>query len=672
MSVKKPALRLTVAILFASFAFHLPFAKAADIPKPGDNFFDFANSEWAASTTIPPGAGTWGVRAQRRQDNLQAMEKLYRDAANGVAGPTAAAKRVGDYFVAQLNAEAIEAKGVAPLQPKLTRIAAIDGTKSLSHYLGSTLRIDVNPVNFGNFESRNLFGLWVGPGLQDPKRNMPYLLQGGLGLPRREMYLGAETKPLVEAYRQHIVSSLEKVGIADAQAKAGKIVELETRIAATHVPKKTSQDLALAGQVWRRADFVSKARGMNWDAYFSGAGMPRQQRFGAWQPDAIKGLSALVASTPLDTWKAYLTFHAINSDARFLSKPLSDAFFAFYDPLILGPGQSRPLWDRAVSQTNAFMPGVGQLFVENHLSPKARTKAREIVDNIVAVFDRRLEHLAWMTPATRKHARAKLKNMVISIGGPDQWIDSTGLDIRPDDAFGNKQRASLFTYRHEVAKIGRPVDRKEWVPNGELFGINLMPLHNSMTIPAAELQSPFFDPDGPDADNYAAIGARIASFLALAFDDKGSRYDAQGHARSWWSPADRQRFEQAAAPLAAQFSGYAPFPDVKLNGQETLNSNVADQAGLLVAYDAFQMARAAKRDQESEQLAAQRFFTAYAKSLRIKSSDQELRRQALSNPQAPAVYRVASVRNLDAWYASFDVVPGQELYLAPADRVRVW
>lgn len=670
--MQNPALRLTVAILCTSFAFHLPLVRAADIPKPGDNFFGFANSDWVAGAALPPGFTAWGVRTQRREDNLKAMAKLYHDAANGVPGTTAAAKRVGDFYVSQLNAEAIEAKGATPLQPLLARIAAIDSTKSLSHYLGSTLRIDVSPVNGGAFESRNLFGLWVGPGLQDPKRNMAYLLQGGLGLPQREMYLGADTQPLVEAYRQYIVSSLEKAGIADAQAKAGKIVEFETRIAAIDVPKKTSQDLAQAGQVWRRADFATKARGMNWDAYFSGAGMPRQQSFGAWQPDAIKGLSALVASTPLDTWKSYLAFHAINLNARYLSKPFADAFFAFFDPLILGPGQSRSQWERALVQTNVFMPGVGQLFVENHVSPKARSKAREIVDNIVAVFDRRLEHLAWMTPATRKHARAKLKNMVISIGGPDQWIDSTGLDIHPDDAFGNKQRTSLFAYRHEVAKIGRPVDRREWVPNGELFGINLMPSHNSLTIPATELQSPFFDPDGSDADNYAAIGTSIARFLAQAFDDKGGRFDAQGRQRSWWSPADRQQFDQAATPLLTQFSGYAPFPDLKLNGQVSLNDNVADQAGLLAAYDAFQMARAAKRDQESDQLAARRFFTAYAKSMRIKSSDQALRVQAVRGPQAPAMYRVASVRNLDAWYASFDVMPGQELYLAPAERVRVW
>lgn len=660
---------LAAAMLCASAILYLPCAAAGDKATPGNDFYGYVNGDWSASTPLPDGAGIWSVRTELRERNLNAMAKLYRDAAANAPGTTASAKRVGDYFVAQLDGAAIEAKGMAPIRPLLARIAGIADTRSLSHFLGTRLRIDVDPVNFAAYESENLFGLWVGPGLQNPARHMPYLLQGGIGLPSSEMYLD---KAAVQAYRHYIASSLEKAGIDDAQRKAVQVVELETRIAAAHASRKTSADLSKSGQVWRRADFAARAKGMDWDAFFDGAGMPGQETFGAWQPQAIRGLSALVASAPLDAWKAHQSFHAINQNARFLPKTLSDAFFAFYDPLILGPGQSRPLWDHAMSQTNTAMPGAGKLFVEHHFSPKARAKAQEIVDHVVAAFDRRIGKLSWMTPGTRKQASAKLRNMVISIGAPQQWIDSTGLDIRPDDAFGNEQRAALFNYRHQVGKIGKTVERKEWIPNGELFGINPMPLQNALTIPVTELQPPFFDPDGTDAANYGAIGVRIARFLAQSFDEKGSQFDAQGRARNWWSKADRRQLAKASAGLAAQYGRYAPFADARLDGRRTLTDNIAEQAGLLAAYDAFQMARAEKQDPESEPLAARRFFIAYATSMRVKSSEQALRGQVLGSAQAPAQYRVAAVRNLDAWYAPFEVAPGQDLYLAPADRVRVW
>lgn len=673
MTPRSMTLRLAVATLCVSATFCLPAAAAAGIA-PGDDFFGYANSDWVAATAIPADSASWSVRAQMRQDALKTLVGMYQDAAKGAPGTSAAAKRVGDFYVSQLNADAIEAQGLAPIKPLLDRIAAIGSTKALSHYLGSTLRTDVDPVNFGNFDTENLFGLWVAPGLHDPRRHTAYLLQGGLGLLSPQQYLAADpaSAALRDAYRRHMVDLMSKAGIADADAKAALVLDLEIGIARTHAGANDSLDLSKSGTLWRRADFGAKAQGMDWDAYFAGAGLARQNTLGAWQPDAIKGISALVASTPLETWKAYLSFHAINTNARFLNKNLADAYFAFYDPIFIGPGQHRAMWEHAINQTINAMPGAGQMYVERHFSSKARMRTREIVHNIVAAFDHRIEQLAWMTPATRAQARAKLKAMVIGIGAPDSIGGSEGLVVRRDDPAGNMQRASLFSYRRQLAKLERPVERREWIANAELFGINAMPLQNAMTIPATELQAPFFDADGPDAENYAAIGVRIARFMAQAFDDKGSRFDAEGRVRNWWSKADQQQFEQAAAAMVAQYSGYAPLPDVKLNGQVSLTDNIADQAGLLAAYDAFQMARAARHDQDSDQLAAQRFFTAYARSMRAKSSEQALRGQAKGSPQAPAMYRVAAVRNLDAWYAAFDVVPGQGLYLALAQRVRIW
>lgn len=643
---------------------------------PGDDFFRFVNGGWEAATEIPAGNVRWGVRAQLREDNLKKMAALYQRAAEGGSGTSDSAKRVGDYYRAQLDYAGIEAKGMMPIKPVLAEIAALKDKSALATFLGAKLRVDVDPINFGIFETENLFGLWVAPGLQDPEHYLPYLLQGGLGLPTAETYLAVDPgqQATLVAYRNYIADLLKLAGTgaADASSKADRIIELEKRIAKTHASPEVSADLNKANTVWRRADFKTKAKGLDWDAYFAAAGLSAQQSFGAWQPEAITGISALVATTPLDVWKAYLSFHAINASARFLPKVVADKFYAFYDPLFIGPGQHRPLWDHVVSQTNTAMPGAGQLFVEQHFSARAKTKAQEIVSNIVTAFDRRIDTLAWLTPAARQHAKRKLGTMSIGVGYPDKWRSNAGLDIKPDDAFGNVQRVDAFNSRAELAKLGQPVDRKEWIFAAELFGINLMPQQNALTIPVTLLQPPLFDPNGPDAANYGSLGASIGSFIAQAFDEQGSGFDASGSANNWWSETDRVLFKKMSAALVAQYSRYQPFPDLAINGERTLKQNFADLVGLQVAYDAYHISSTTAVDKEDEKRGDQRFFIAYAMSLRQKSSEQALRGQSAGSPIAPAKFRVATVRNLDAWYPAFEVVPGQGLYLAPAARVKIW
>lgn len=641
---------------------------------PGEDFFRFVNGAWETATELPADTAVWSAQAQLRRDNLRKMAELYRAAAKASPAPRPAAKKVGDYYWAQMDQAGIEAKGLAPIRPLLGEIAALDSKSALAGFLGRRLQADVDPVNLGVFNTENLFGLWVGPGLQDPEHYQAYMLQGGLGLPNPGFYLSSapEQKATYDAYRNYIVSLLEQAGIGDAKRKAQGILELETQIAKTHASREASTDLSKTGSLWRRDDFKSKAKGLDWDAYFAAAGLPAEHAIGAWQPDAIRGISALVATTPLEVWKDYLAFHALSSNARFLPKALANRFFAFFDPLFIGPGQHRPLWDHVVNQTNTDMPGAGQLFVERHFSAQAKAEAQDIVSRIVTAFGQRIEGREWMSPATKKAALAKLQAMQIGVGYPDQWRDSSGLDIRVDDAFGNVQRVRVFNREFELAKLGRPVDRREWILGGELFGINPMPLQNALTIPVTALQPPFFDPNGSDADNYAALGARIGRFIALSFDEQGSRFDAQGRLRPWWTAADRAQFKKTAEALSEQYSRYQPLPDLAVNGERTLNDNIADLAGLQAAFDAYRQARKVKAEQGDEHAADQRFFIAYAQSLRLKSTEQALRRQTLGSPQAPAKYRAATVRNLDAWYTAFDVRPGQALYLAPSARVRIW
>lgn len=661
-----------VALLLAGAALTLPAAAATDVA-PGDDFSRFANGDWERATAIPDGYNAWGARAQLRQDNLEKMAALYQEAARGGPGISAAAQRVGLYNAAQMDLATIERKGLAPVRAMLDEIGALRDKTALARYLGARLRVDVDPVNFGAFASENPFGLWVGPGLKNPARHLPYLLQGGLSLGGPEAYLAsdADQQAVIAQLRRYIGELLGAAGVTDAETRAGRIADLETRIARTHASTAASSDLAKAAPLWRRADFKTRAPGLDWDAYFNAAGLPARQQIGAWQPDAIKGIAALVAAAPLQDWKDYLQYHALNMNARFLPKAFSDRYFAFYDPIFIGPSLHRPFWDHVVTQTNTDMPGAGQLFAERHFSPKAKAGAAAMVREIVAAFDARIDTLVWLSPAARKQARAKLNAMVIGIGHPDAWRSSEGLEVRADDAFGNVQRVQAFNYRHELAKIGRPVDRKEWILGAELFGINQMPLQNALTIPMTDLQPPLFDADGPDAANYGAVGTRIARFIGIGLDAAGSRFDAKGRPRAWWSKADQAHFRQAMAPLARQYSAYKAFPDLALNGERTLNSNHADLTGLTLAYAAYRNARA-RNGAADDKAADQRFFIAYAESLRFRSTDQVLRGQAAGSPQPPAPWRVATVRNLDAWHSAFDVRPEQQLYLAPAARIKVW
>ncbi len=675
--MKPKLLHIALSLAFAALA--LPPAGAAGLGAApataaaraaGDDFYDFVNGDLDAGTIIPAGNGSWGVRAQLRDDNLKKMAALYQAASRGGPGVSPAARKVGDYFVAQTDLAAIERKGLAPLRPTLERIAAIADKGALARYLGEATQVDADPVNFATFDSENLFGLAISPGLHDPAHYVPYLVQGGLALPSPEAYRPED--PARAELGRFIAAMLGEAGIVAADAKADRILALETRIAQVHAPKKVSADLDRVGPPWQRADFKARAAGFDWDAYFDGAGLPAGQTVGAWQPEAIAGIAALVAATPLDVWKDYLAFHAINADARFLPRALADRYYAFYDPIFLGPGQTRPLWEHAVVETNTDMPGAGRLFVAQGFSPAARAKVQDMVGHLVAAFDRRIGQLDWMTAEAKAEARAKLAAMVFGIGHPDRWRDISELEIRADDQLGNVQRVRAFNYRHDLARLGRPVDRGEWIAGGELFGINPMPLQNALTIPVTELQPPLFDPQGSEAANYGALGARIGRFIALAFDKQGSRFDAHGRLRSWWTERDRAQFERAAAPLVAQFSAYRPFPDQAVDGRRTLENNSADLAGLLAAHDAFRSARAAHPDGTSDPEAERRFFTAYAQSMRLKSDEPTLHGQLAGSPVAPARYRVATVRNLAAWQAAFELTPAQALYLAPAGQVALW
>ncbi len=643
---------------------------------PGDDFYQYANGAWIRTAVIPPDLAVEGPGAILVEKTRERVRGLIQDAAKARPAPGSDAQKVGDYYASYLDEAGIEAKGLAPLKDGMARIAAIRDKASLSSYLGSTLRADVDALNSTNFYTDHIFGVWITQGFSDPDHNVPYLLQGGLGMPDREYYLEQtpQMAKLRDQYRAHIANVLKLAKIADADKKAAAIFALETRIAQSHVTRADSEDVHKADNPWKRADFAAKAPGLDWNAYFGAAGLGDQQDYIVWHPSAVKGISALVASEPVPLWQDYLTFHLIDHFAGVLPKAFVDERFAFYGTDLSGTPKNRDRWKRAIDATNAALgEAVGKIYAAKYFPPSSKARIQTLVKDLLAAYHARIDRLAWMSPKTKAKALAKLDTLYVGVGYPDSWRDYSSFDVVRGDAFGNAWRSEMFEYKRNLAKLHGPVDRKEWsmVPQ-EVNAVN-HPLGNALNFPAAILQPPYFDPAADDAYNFGSIGATIGHEISHSFDDQGSQFDAQGRLLNWWTPEDLAHFEGASAKLARQFDGYKPFPDLAVNGKQTLSENIADVAGLSASHDAYMLSLHGKPAPVIQGLTGdQRFFLAYTQSWREKVRDAALRQQVKTDGHAPAMYRGDTVRNLDAWYPAFNVKPGQKLYLAPGDRVQVW
>jgi putative endopeptidase len=642
--------------------------------RPGDDFFTWANGDWLSKTEIPADRSGWGAMASLAEETNQRIVKLIEDtAADKKAGGDA--RKVADFYTTYMNEGAIETRGTAPLKPLLARIDAIKDRAGLTRALGETLRADVDPLNNTDFATENIFGLWVAQGLHDPAHNLPYLLQGGIGMPDRAYYLDSSPKmaELRTRYQQHIATMLKLAGFPDAEARAAKVFALEVDIANTHVTRADSADVLKADNLWTVKDFETKAPGMDWKAYFKAAHLGDQGKFIVWHPSATVGEAALVNKIDLATWKDYLAFHRINGMASVLPKAFADEQFDFYGKALSGTPQQSARWKRALGATNgALDEAVGKIYVAKYFPAENKARLQQMVSNIVDAFGRRIDKLDWMAPATRAQAKEKLKVLYVGVGYPDKWKSYAGLKVVAGDAFGNALRADEFHTAQEVARLHAKPDRTEWSMPPQLVNAVNMPLQNALNFPAAILQPPFFDPKASDAANYGSIGAIIGHEISHSFDDQGSQFDAQGRLRDWWTKEDGEHFRAASGKLVAQYNGYKPFADLAVNGQLTLSENLADLAGLSASYDAYKAAAAKEAGKNAGEEGDRQFFIGYAHSWRTKMREAAERRGILTDGHAPPEYRTATVRNIDAWYKAFDVQPGQALYLPPEERVRVW
>jgi putative endopeptidase len=644
--------------------------------KPGDDFDGYANGTWRKTAVIPADRASTGIFLQVFEKAEQRNAELIKAAAASKAPAGSNERKIADYYAAYMDQASIDAHGLRPLRPQLHRIDAIKTRTDLASVLGSQLRADVDPINATNFSTEHLFGLFVTQGLEDPSHNVAYLLQGGLGMPNRDYYLdpdkdmaGFRTK-----YQAYIATQLEEAGVVDADTKAKAIFDLETKIAKAQESLVDGEDVHKANNPWSMADFANKAPGLDWAAYFHAAGLDTQKQIVAWQPRAITGLAALVASEPLDTWKAYLAFHTINHSAGMLPRAFADASFEFYGHTLQGTPKQRDRWKRAIGAVNNDLgDAVGQIYVKKYFPASSKAQVQQMVSNILAAFTDRVEALDWMTPATKQKAKAKIATVRVGVGYPETWRNYADLEIRPDDAVGNHLRAEEHEYQHQLAKLGQPVDKGEWWMTPQTVNAVNLPLQNALNFPAAILEAPFFDPKADAAANYGSIGAVIGHEISHSFDNTGADFDADGRMANWWTPDDEAHFKAAGQKLVAQYSAYEPLPGLHLNGQQTLGENIADVSGLTISWLAYHKSLGGKPAPVINGLTGdQRFFLAFAQSWREKTRDAATRAQVISDGHSPGNFRAQTVRNLDAWYDAFNPKPGEKLYLAPQDRVKIW
>lgn len=643
---------------------------------PGDDFFRYANGGWLSRSEIPADRAAIGVFTLLDDVANQRTAQIVQEAVDEPAAPDAPTRKVADLYRSYMNETKLESLGLTALQPELQAIAAIQDKHALAAALGDELRADVDPLNDTNFHTLHLFGLWVAPGFHDSAHYHAYLLQGGLAMPNRDFYLGtsAHMRDIQAKYLKHVATLLRLAGYADSDARAAHIVALENALAAAQVSLAESEEIDKADNRCLRADFAKNAPGLDWAAFFRAAGLAQQNEFTVWQPSAVRAEAALVAREPLTTWKDWLLFHRLEESADALPQAFADEHYDFFGKTLSGTPQRRPRSERAVRLVSATLGDViGQAYAARYFSPDAKANVQTMVGNILAAFRQRIDQLDWMAPTTKAEAKAKLQTLYVGIGYPETWTDYSKLEIRADDLLGNLERRQQWEYRRQRARLGTAVDRHEWSMTPQTVNAVNLPLQNALNFPAAILQPPFFDPKASAAVNYGAIGAIIGHEISHTFDTEGSTFDATGAVRNWWTKEDLQHFTAATEKLAAQYDAYKPFADLAVNGHQTLAENIADVAGLAAAYDAYQTALGGKPAPAVDGFSGdQQFFLAFAQSWASKARDAAQRQQVLTDPHAPARYRAATVRNLDAWYRAFAIPAGAQLYLPPTQRVRIW
>jgi putative endopeptidase len=625
---------------------------------PGDDFDRYANGTWSDTTEMPADLSRYGAFNVLDDLSLARTRAILEELQ---AQP---ASKSGMAYASFMNQPGIEAKGIAPLKPWLDQVKAIRTHADYAKLAGKADRIGV----------ASPFGVSLGVDDKDPSRYIVTVSQSGLAMPDRDYYLKTEDTFVKyrEGYRAHIARMFTLAGETGADARAAKVLAFETELAKIHWTRQDSRDADKTYNIKTFAQLNAENPGFDWQGFFGEIGVAPQQLIVS-QPSAIKASAALVAATPVEVLRDAVLMRTLSSYASYLPKAFDDENFAFFGTTLSGTPQQRDRWKRGVNYVSGMLgEDVGQVYVQRHFTPETKVAMDDLVKNVIAAMDRRLQGLTWMAPETKVKARAKLAAFTPKIGYPVKWRDYSALQIKADDALGNVMRSREFEHDRQVKRLGGPVDRDEWFMTPMTINAYANPTFNEIVFPAAILQPPFFDPHADPAVNYGGIGAVIGHEISHHFDDQGRKYDASGKLTEWWTKDDVTRFKALTDRLVAQYAAYEPLAGQKVNGELTLGENIGDLAGLTVAYDAYRASLGGKEAPVIDGTTGdQRFYLGWAQVWRGKIREAALRRQLLSDPHSPDAQRILVTRNFDEWNKAFNVTAGKN-YLTPEQRVHVW
>ena len=633
---------------------------------PGDDFFMYMNGVWIDDTEIPADKASYGGFAILADEAQEDVKAIIEESASGDFAKGSDEQKVGDMYRSYLDMDTRNARGVEPLKPEIERIEAIGSYDELAVYFGSALKRGLDaPFVLGQYAD-----------MKDPDYYMIYSWQSGLGLPDREYYFNDDERSVEirEQYVAHMETMFDLAGFADGKQAAKTIMALETRMADAHMKKELARDFAANYSKIPLDELDRLMPQFNWDGYIEEVGIADIDGLVVMMNDHMSALDEIIVDTDLDTWKTYLRWSALNTTASRLSDDLDKQNFEFYGRTLVGTEEQRPPWRRAVSTVNATLGElVGKVYVKKHFPPEAKERMQTLVTNLIRAYDKSIKELEWMGEATKAEALDKLAKFTPKIGYPDEWREYD-FDIAADDLYGNLERAALAEHERQLERQGGPVDRGEWAMTPQTVNAYYSPALNEIVFPAAILQPPFFDMNADDAVNYGAIGAVIGHEIGHGFDDKGSTFDGDGVLRNWWTDEDRAEFDKRTGKLVDQYSAFAPFDDLSVNGEFTLGENIGDLGGISIGLLAYKMSLNGEESPVIDGFTGmQRVFLGYAQVWRNKYRDEALRQLIQTNPHSPSKYRAnGAVRNVPEWYDAFGVTEQHALYLPPEERVKIW
>lgn len=636
--------------------------------RPQDDFFMFANGTWVKNNPVPPSESRWGSFNELEKQNQVKLTGLLEGAKAGTSAEGSNEAMLGNYYASFMNMDQRNKQSWNGIKQEIFRINGMASPKEVVYIVADQHKNGIN----------SLFGMGVGQDLKQVDRNIMYFGQSGIGLPNKEYYLESSKADILDAYHKHIVKMFTMIGYSEENSKvaAKEIIKFETKLAEKMM---APAELRIPEKSYNKKttpEFTAMMPAFNLEEYRKTVGMPEFREIIVGQPDFAAGISDLIANTDISTWKNYLTWKTLNHYAEHLDEKFEKEHFDFYQGVLTGKSQMKPMNERAINEITQLSIGeaLGKLFVDKYYSQRAQERVNSMVDNLLATFEERIKALPWMSAETKKEALTKLKSIGRKLGFPSKWEDFSDLRLTREDYIGNIRQISQRDVRKNFEELSKPVDKEKWGMPAHLINAYYHPLLNEIAFPAGIMQAPFFDVDAEDAVNYGRIGMVIGHEFTHGFDDMGSKFAADGSFTNWWTADDRKLFEERTALLGQTFAGFCPIDGHCVNPDLTMGENIADLGGITLAYYAYTKTDEFKSGEVKEGFTpAQRFFLSFAQLWKINYTEAELKNRIANDPHSPGMYRVnGPLMNCPEFFAAFNVKEGDKMRNSAAKVAKIW